>query len=163
GKLKHPPVQEQQVRRLLNDSRAHALVTNFAFEWLQLREWEATTPDAILFPNFDGGLKTAMHREIEMFVDSVFREDRSVIDLLTADYTFLNERLAAHYGIPDVRGTQMRRVTLADSKRFGLLGKGGLLMVTSYPNRTSLVKRGAWALDTLLGTPPAAPPPNVEG
>jgi hypothetical protein len=161
--LKDPVVLEQQVRRMLADNRAHALVTNFAFEWLQLREWDAITPDAILFPNFDGALKTAMHREMEMFVDSIFDEDHSVVDLLTANYTYLNERLAAHYGIPDVRGTQMRRVTLTDPKRFGILGKGGLLLATSYPNRTSLVKRGSWVLDNILGTPPAAPPPNVEG
>jgi hypothetical protein len=104
-----------------------------------------------------------MKRELEMFVESIFHDDRSVLDLLTADYTFLNERLAAHYGIPDVRGAQMRRVTLTDSKRFGILGKGGFLMVTSYPNRTSSVLRGSWILENILGTPPAAPPPNVEG
>jgi cytochrome c5/uncharacterized membrane protein YgcG len=163
GKLKDPVVLDQQVHRMLSDSRAKALVTNFAFEWLRIREIDGAMPDAILFPNFDASLKTAMRRELEMFVDSIFQEDRSVLDLLTADYTFLNERLAAHYGIPDVRGTQMRRVALTDSKRFGLLGKGGMLMVTSYPNRTSLVLRGAWVLDNILGTPPAAPPPNVEG
>jgi len=163
GKLKDPLVLEQQVRRMLGDTRAHAVVTNFAFQWLRVREIDDASPDAILFPNFDASLKTAMRRELEMFIDSVFHDDRSVLDLLTADYSFLNERLAAHYGIPDVRGTQMRRVTLTDSKRYGILGKGGLLMVTSYANRTSLVLRGAFVLDNILGTPPAAPPPNVEG
>ena len=151
------------MRRLLSDSRSKALVTNFAFQWLRVREIDTASPDAILYPNFDGSLKTAMRREVEMFIDSIFDEDRSVLDLLNADYTFLNERLAAHYGIPDVRGTQMRRVTLTDSKRFGILGKGGLLVITSYPNRTSSVLRGSWILDNILGTPPAAPPPNVEG
>jgi hypothetical protein len=163
GKLKDPVVLEQQVRRMLSDNRAKALVTNFAFEWMRIREIDGAMPDAILYPNFDGSLKTAMKRELEMFVESIFHDDRSVLDLLTADYTFLNERLAAHYGIPDVRGAQMRRVTLTDSKRFGILGKGGFLMVTSYPNRTSSVLRGSWILENILGTPPAAPPPNVEG
>jgi len=163
GKLKDPVVLETQVRRLLSDSRSKALVTNFAFQWLRVREIDTASPDAILYPNFDGSLKIAMRREVEMFIDSIFDEDRSVLDLLNADYTFLNERLAAHYGIPDVRGTQMRRVTLTDTRRFGILGKGGLLVITSYPNRTSSVLRGSWILDNILGTPPAAPPPNVEG
>jgi len=163
GKLKDPVGLEQQVRRMLSDNRARALVTNFAFEWMRIRDIDGAMPDAILYPNFDGALKTAMKRELEMFLESIFRDDRSVLDLLNADYTYLNERLAAHYGVPDVRGTQMRRVTLTDSKRFGILGKGGLLMVTSYPNRTSSVLRGSWILENILGTPPAAPPPNVEG
>ena len=163
GKLKDPVVLETQVRRLLSDNRSKALVNNFAFQWLRVREIDSAMPDAILYPNFDGNLKTAMRREVEMFIDSIFDEDRSVLDLLTANYTYLNERLAAHYGVPDVRGAQMRRVTLIDSKRFGILGKGGLLVITSYPNRTSSVLRGSWILDNILGTPPAAPPPNVEG
>jgi mono/diheme cytochrome c family protein len=163
GKLKDPLVLEAQVRRLLSDNRAKALVNNFAFQWLRVREIDSAMPDAVLYPNFDGNLKTAMRREVEMFIDSIFDEDRSVLDLLTADYTYLNERLAAHYGVPDVRGNQMRRVTLTDSRRFGILGKGGLLVITSYPNRTSSVLRGSWILDNILGTPPAAPPPNVEG
>jgi len=163
SKLKDPVVLEAQVRRLLSDHRSKALVSNFAFQWLRVREIDNAMPDAILYPNFDGNLKTAMRREVEMFIDSIFDEDRSVLDLLTADYTYLNERLAAHYGVPDVRGNQMRRVTLTDSRRFGILGKGGLLVITSYPNRTSSVLRGSWILDNLLGTPPAAPPPNVEG
>jgi hypothetical protein len=163
GKLKDPVVLEAQVRRLLTDNRAKALVNNFAFQWLRVREIDSAMPDAVLYPNFDGSLKTAMRREVEMFIDSIFDEDRSVLDLLNANYTFLNERLAAHYGVPDVRGSQMRRVTLTDSRRFGILGKGGLLVITSYPNRTSSVLRGSWILDNILGTPPAAPPPNVEG
>ena len=163
GKLKDPVVLETQVRRLLSDNRSKALVNNFAFQWLRVRDIDSAMPDAILYPNFDGNLKTAMRREVEMFIDSIFDEDRSVLDLLTANYTYLNERLAAHYGVPDVRGAQMRRVTLIDSKRFGILGKGGLLVITSYPNRTSSVLRGSWILDNILGTPPAAPPPNVEG
>ena len=163
GKLKDPVVFDQQVRRMLNDPRAKALVTNFAFEWLRVRDLDKSEPDAILFPYFDAALKTAMKREMEMFVENIFHEDRSIQELLTADYSFLNERLALHYGIPDVRGTQMRKVTLTDPKRFGLLGKGALLIVTAYPNRTSSVLRGAWVLENILGTPPAAPPPNVEG
>jgi len=163
GKLKDPVVLEAQVRRLMSDNRSRALVNNFAFQWLRVREIDSAMPDAVLYPNFDGSLKTAMRREVEMFIDSIFDEDRSVLDLLNADYTFLNERLAAHYGVPDVRGNQMRRVTLTDSRRYGILGKGGLLVITSYPNRTSSVLRGSWILDNILGTPPAAPPPNVEG
>ena len=115
-----------------------------------------------MFPNFDDGLREAFRREMELFVESILREDRSVLDLLTADYTFVNERLALHYGIPNVRGDQFRRVTLADQNRWGLLGKGGVLMATSYANRTAPVLRGAWILENILGTPPAAPPPDVE-
>jgi len=163
GKLKDPVILEQQVRRMLADNRSKALVTNFAFEWLRVRELDKIEPDPILFPNFDGSLKTAIRRETEMFLDTVFHEDHSVLDLINADYTFLNERLAAHYGIPDIRGAQMRKVTLTDTKRFGILGKGSFLIVASYPNRTAPVLRGAWILDNVLGTPPAAPPPNVEG
>jgi len=156
-------VLETHVRRLLATPRANALVTSFAFQWLKLRALDDADPDAILFPNFDDSLREAFKREIELFVESIFREDRSVLDLLTADYTFVNERLALHYGIPDVRGTRFRRVTLADQNRFGLLGKGSVLTVTSYANRTAPVLRGAWILENLMGTPPAAPPPDVEG
>ncbi len=120
-------------------------------------------PDAVLFPNFDDSLREAFRREIELFVGSIFGEDRSVLDLLTADHTFVNERLARHYGIPNIRGERFRRVTLTDANRWGLLGKGGVLMTTSYANRTAPVIRGAWILENILGTPPAAPPPNVEG
>ncbi len=155
---------EAQVRRLLADPRSQSLVTNFAFQWLKLRALDDTDPDAILFPNFDDGLREAFKREVELFVQSVFREDRSVLDLLTADYTFVNERLALHYGIPNVRGEPLPpRRRSADPNRWGLLGKGGVLMVTSYANRTAPVLRGAWILENLIGTPPAAPPPDVEG
>jgi hypothetical protein len=154
---------EAQVRRLLTDPRSHSLVTNFAFQWLKLRALDDADPDAILFPNFDEGLREAFRRELELFVQSVFTEDRSVLDLVTADYTFVNERLALHYGIANVRGNRFRRVTLSDQNRFGLLGKGAVLTVTSYANRTAPVLRGAWILENLMGTPPAAPPPDVEG
>jgi mono/diheme cytochrome c family protein len=163
GALEDPGVLDAQVRRLLAADRSSSLVTSFAFQWLKLRGLEELDPDAILFPNFDDSLRRAFRREIELFVESVLREDRSVVDLLTADHTFLNERLALHYGIADVRGERFRRVALADTNRWGLLGKGGVLMATSYANRTAPVLRGAWILETLLGTPPAAPPPDVEG
>jgi mono/diheme cytochrome c family protein len=163
NRLSDPQVLEAQVRRLLADPRSKSLVTSFAFQWLKVRAIDNIDPDAVLFPNFDDGLRDAFRREIELFVDSILREDRSVLDLLTADHTFVNERLALHYGIPNVRGDRFRRVTLADSNRWGLLGKGGVLMATSYANRTAPVLRGAWILDNILGTPPAAPPPDVEG
>jgi hypothetical protein len=163
NRLADPRVLEAQVRRLLADSRSKSLVTGFAFQWLKVRAIDNIDPDAVLFPNFDDGLRDAFRREMELFVDSILREDRSVLDLLTADHTFVNERLALHYGIPNVRGERFRRVTLADSNRWGLLGKGGVLMATSYANRTAPVLRGAWILDNVLGTPPAAPPPDVEG
>jgi hypothetical protein len=163
GGLGQPKAVEAQVRRLLATPQASSLVTSFAVQWLKLRALDDADPDAILFPNFDESLREAFKREIELFVDSVFRDDRSVLDLLTADYTFVNERLALHYGIPDVRGTRFRRVTLRDPNRFGLLGKGSVLTVTSYANRTAPVLRGAWILENLMGTPPAAPPPDVEG
>ncbi len=163
GVLNRPATLESHVRRLLADTRSRSLVTNFAFQWLKLRALDDADPDAILFPNFDDGLREAFKREMELFVRSVFTEDRSVLDLLTANYTFVNERLALHYGIPNVRGTAFRRVTLTDENRFGLLGKGGVLTVTSYANRTAPVLRGAWILENVMGTPPAAPPPDVEG
>jgi hypothetical protein len=118
-------------------------------------------PDPFVYPEFNAPLRVALKKEIELFLDSVFREDRSVVDLLDANYTFVNERLAAHYGIPNVRGDEFRRVTLTDPNRFGLLGKGAVLMVTAYPNRTSPVLRGAYILENILGTPPSPPPPNV--
>jgi hypothetical protein len=121
----------------------------------------ALEPDPFVYPAFDGALRTAFRKEMELFVDSVFHEDRSVVDLMSANYTFVNERLAAHYGIPDIRGDQFRRVTLTDPNRFGLLGKGAILMVTAYPNRTSPVLRGAYILENITGTPPSPPPPNV--
>jgi len=162
GKLSDPKILEQQVRRMLADPRSKTLTTNFAFEWLKIREVNALDPDPFTYPSFDENLRTAFRREMELFIDSVFRDDRSVVDLLSANYTFVNERLAAHYGVENVRGDQFRRVTLTDPNRFGLLGKGAVLMVTAYPNRTSPVLRGAYILENLLGTPPSPPPPNVE-
>ena len=162
GKLSDPKVLEQQVRRMLADPRAGTLTTNFAFEWLKIRDMDALEPDPFAYPAFDRSLRAALRREMEMFVDSIFHEDRSVVDLLSANYTFVNERLAAHYGIDNIRGDQFRRVTLTDPNRFGLLGKGAVLMVTAYPNRTSPVLRGSYILENIVGTPPAPPPPNVE-
>ena len=162
GKLSDPKVLEQQVRRMLVDPRSKTLTTNFAFEWLKVRDMDALEPDPFIYPAFDRPLRAAFRREMELFIDSVFREDRSVVDLLSANYTFVNERLAAHYGIENVRGDQFRRVTLTDANRFGLLGKGAVLMVTAYPNRTSPVLRGSYILENIMGTPPAPPPPNVE-
>ncbi len=162
-KLADAKVLEAEVRRLLAAPASNALVTSFAFQWLRVRSIDNIDPDAIVFPNFDNGLRDAFKREIELFVESILREDRSVLDLLTADFTYVNERLALHYGIPNIRGERFQRVTLADPNRWGLLGKGSVLMATSYPNRTAPVLRGAWILENLLGTPPAAPPPDVEG
>ena len=161
GKLKDPKIFEQQVRRMLASEKSRSLVTNFASEWLKLRDIDQIDPDPFIYPNFDPSLRTAFRRELELFVDSIQREDRSVLDLLTANYTFVNERLALHYGIPDVRGEEFRRVVLPDSKRYGLLGKGAILMVTSYANRTSVVLRGNYILENITGTPPSPPPPNV--
>jgi hypothetical protein len=161
GKLKNPQVLEQQVRRMLADPKSHALVSNFAGQWLQIRNLRNMAPNANEFPDFDDNLRQAFQHETEMFFESVLRKDRNVIDLLTADYTFLNERLAIHYGIPGVRGDQFRRVTLTDDARKGLLGKGSILLVTSHADRTSPVVRGKWILENLLGTPPPPPPQAV--
>jgi cytochrome c5 len=162
GKLSDPKMLDQQVRRMLADPRAKTLTTNFAFEWLKIRDMAALEPDPVIYPAFDSTLREAFRREMELFVESVFQEDRSVVDLLSADYTFVNERLAAHYGLENVRGDRFRRVTLSDPNRYGLLGKGAVLMVTAYPNRTSPVLRGSYILENIAGTPPAPPPPNVE-
>ena len=162
GKLNDSKMLEHQVRRMLADPRARTLTTNFAFEWLKVRDMAALEPDPFVYPAFNSALRTAFRQEMELFVDSIFREDRSVVDFLSANYTFVNERLAAHYGIENVRGGGFRRVTLTDPNRFGLLGKGAVLMVTAYPNRTSPVLRGAYILENIAGTPPAPPPPNVE-
>jgi uncharacterized protein DUF1592/uncharacterized protein DUF1588/uncharacterized protein DUF1585/uncharacterized protein DUF1587/uncharacterized protein DUF1595/cytochrome c len=161
GKLNNPVTLEQQVRRMLADSRADALVDNFAAQWLALRNLKSITPDPIVYPEFDDNLREAFEQEARLFFKSVVREDRSVVDFLDADYTFVNERLARFYGIPNVYGSQFRRVTLSDPTRRGLLGKGSVLMATSYPNRTSPVSRGKWVLENVLGTPPPPPPPNV--
>ncbi|MEE8460625.1 MAG: DUF1592 domain-containing protein, partial [Acidobacteriota bacterium] len=161
GKLSDPVVLEQQVRRLLKDSRSKALVSNFAAQWLQLRSLQAINPDQDVFPYFEENLREAFRVETELFFESLLREDRSVLELLSADYTFLNERLARHYGIPDVYGSHFRRVELKTEERRGLLGKGSILAITSYANRTSPVLRGKWVLENLLGTPPPPPPPNI--
>ena len=164
GRLSDPEVLERQTRRMLDDDRAHALVTNFASQWLYLRNVPAVYPDEDLFPHVGEALRQAMQRETELFVESIFRGDESVLELLTADYTFVNERLARHYDIPHVYGSQFRRVSLdglGNDARRGLLGHASILAVTSYPNRTSPVLRGKWVLENLLGTPPAAPPPDV--
>jgi hypothetical protein len=160
---KNPQALNQEVRRMLADPKSKSLVTNFAFEWLKVRSIDDIDPDAIQFPNWDDSLREAFKREMELFVGSIIQEDRSVVDLLTANYTYLNERLALHYGIPNVRGDRFRRVTLDDPNRFGLFGKGSILMATSYPNRTAPVLRGAFVLENIMGTPPSPPPPDVEG
>jgi hypothetical protein len=161
GQLRNPSVLQAQVRRMLADKRAKSLVTNFASEWLSLRVIEGAKPDPIVFPEFDDGLRAAFEKETEMLLDSVLLNDHSVLELLNANYTFVNERLARHYGIPNVYGDQFRRVTVNDGIRGGLLGQGSILTATSYPNRTSPVLRGKWILETLLGSPPPPPPPNV--
>jgi len=162
GKLSDAKVLEQQVRRMLADPRSASLVDNFGGQWLYLRNLAALVPDGRMFPMFDDNLRQGFKRETELFFESIIRENRSVLDLLRADYTFLDERLAKHYGIGGVYGTQFRRVTLpARSVRGGLLGQGSILLATSYANRTSPVLRGKWVLENIIGTPPPAPPPGV--
>jgi hypothetical protein len=162
GDLSRRGEVERQTRRMLADPRSANLASNFAGQWLLLRNLEAVSPDPRVYPDFDDNLRQAFRHETELFFDSVLREDRSVLDLLDADYTFLNERLAKHYGIPGVYGSRWRRVTLGDdSKRGGLLRHGSILAVTSYATRTSPVIRGKWVLDNLYGAPPPAPPANV--
>ena len=161
GELRDPAVLEAQTRRMLADPRAQALVTNFAGQWLSLRNAAAVQPDEDLFPDFGEDLRQGFRRETEMLFDAILREDRSVVELLSADYTFLNERLAVHYGIPNVRGSHFRRVVLDDPGRGGLLGHGSILTVTSHANRTSPVVRGKWVLENILGTPPPPPPADV--
>jgi hypothetical protein len=159
--LSAPAELERQVKRMLADPRASALVDNFAAQWLFLRNVDAAAPDPRVFPDFDEALRRAMRRETELFVHDVLANDRSVTELLTADYTFLNERLARHYGVAGVYGDQFRRVSLAGTPRRGLLGHASLLTVTSYAHRTSPVLRGKWMLDNLLGAPPPPPPPDI--
>lgn len=163
GRLSEPEIYEAEVRRLLADPRSKSLVTNFAFQWLSVRDLRAINPDPKLFPSFDEDLRRAFEREMELFLDSILRRDEhSVVELLDARHTFLNERLARHYGITGVRGDRFRRIELDDERRWGIFGKGSVLMVTSYPDRTSPVLRGAWIMEHLLGTPPAPVPPDVE-
>ena len=160
GRLKDHAVLQRQVMRMLNDGRSRTLASNFAYQWLQLSALDEIVPDPKVFPSAD--VRDDMVREVEWFVDSVFRGDRSVADLMTADYTYLNERLAVHYGIHNVKGDLFRKVQMDNPVRRGLLGKGAVLMVSSYPDRTSPVRRGAWILENITGTPPAPPPPDVE-
>ena len=162
GKLSRPEELEKQTRRMLADRRSFNLATNFAGQWLRLRNLEAVTPNARLFPDFDDNLRQAFRQETELFLDSVLREDRSVLDLIRTNYTFLNERLARHYGIPNIYGSRFRRVTLSpESRRGGLLRHGSVLSVTSYATRTSPVIRGVYVLDNIFGAPPPPPLPNV--
>jgi Protein of unknown function (DUF1592)/Protein of unknown function (DUF1588)/Protein of unknown function (DUF1587)/Protein of unknown function (DUF1585)/Protein of unknown function (DUF1595) len=160
GKLNEPVVFEAQVRRMLHDRRADALVANFAGQWLHLRNVETVQPDPVIFP-FDEQLRAAFLEETRLLFTSLVREDRSVLDLLRADYTYLNQRLAEHYGVANIYGSQFRRVSVTDPNRRGLLGHGSILTLTSYPNRTSIVQRGKWILENLLATPPPPPPPDV--
>lgn len=165
AKLRAPGVLEKQVRRMLADSRSKSLINNFAEQWLQLRRLAATTPDMRIFPDFDDNLRKAFQEETELFFESIMREDRPVLDLLRANYTFVNERLAKHYGIPNIYGSRFRRITFdskdAQAPRGGLLRQGSILTVTSYATRTSPVIRGKWVLDNILGAPPQPPPPFV--
>ncbi len=161
GALREPGMLEQQVQRMMADPRADAFIKNFVGQWLYLRNLEDFYPDPAAFPEFDENLRTALQRETELFIDDQIRSDASLLDLLRADYTFVNERLARHYGIPGVYGSRYRKVTVDGNQRGGLLGHGGLMMVTSYPNRTSPVLRGKFVLENLLGGPPPEPPPNV--
>jgi len=161
NKLKDPAVLAQQVKRMLADPRSNALIANFAEQWLHLRNLKSSSPDLEAFPDFDDNLRQSMKEETTLLFDSILREDRSVMDLLGADYTFVNERLARHYGMSNIYGSQFRRVKVPSDARRGLLGQASILTVTSYPNRTSPVERGKWILTNLLGVPPSPPPPNV--
>ena len=161
GRLRDPVVLEQQVTRMLASPKSDVLVKNFTGQWLQLRNLDAKSPNEITFPYFNDNLRQSFRRETERMFEHVLREEHSVLDLLNGDYTFLNEQLARHYGIPDVYGTRFRRVTLTDEARYGLLGHGSILTVTAFATRTSPVVRGKWILDNLLGASPPPPPPNV--
>jgi hypothetical protein len=161
GTLSQPAMLERQVKRMLADPKSRALVDNFASQWLMLRNLKGHIPTPGDFPNFDNELRQGFRQETEMFFESILREDRSLIDLIDADYTFVNERLARHYGIRNIYGSYFRKVVLKSDERRGLLGQGSILTVTSYPNRTSPVLRGKYILENILGTPPPAPPPNV--
>jgi hypothetical protein len=161
GKLRDPAVLEGQVRRMLADSRSQSLVQNFAGQWLFMRNIPAVQPDPAAFPTWDENLRQSMIKETELWLESQMREDRNVVDLLTTDYTFVNQRLAEHYGIKGIWGNEFRRIAIEDPKRRGLLGQASIMAVTSYPNRTAPTVRGKWVLEQLLGTPPPPPPPNV--
>jgi hypothetical protein len=163
GRLKDPAVLEQQVRRMLKHPKAEALAVNFAGQWLNLRALDASAPLPLVYPDFDDPLRQAMRREVELLFDTIVREDRGITDLLTADYTFVNERLAKHYGIKNIYGSQFRRIPLGPGleARRGLTGKGAFLVTTSKPDRTSPVTRGKWVMANLLGMSPPDPPPDV--
>ena len=161
GQLKEPKVLDQQIRRMVADRRASRFMKDFVEQWLEVRNLQEKDPDAALFPGFDDSLRKAMARETELFFESQVREDQPLQELMRSNQTFLNEQLARHYGIDDIYGSHFRRVTLTDDRRFGLLGKSSVLLVTSYANRTSVVLRGKWVLENLLGAPPPPPPPNV--
>ncbi len=161
GELSDDDVFEAQVYRMLEDPRSAALATRFAAQWLRLQDLDKVDPDALSFPYFDQTLSDAMNRETELLFEYLVREDRSVLELLTADYTFVNERLARHYGFPGVAGPEFRKVSYPDDRRRGVLGHGSILTMTSHGNRTSPVKRGLWVLEVLLGSPPPPPPPNI--
>jgi hypothetical protein len=161
GQLKDPVVLEKQVRRMLADPKSRALVDNFAGQWLQLRNVRSVLPNSDEFPDFDDNLRQSFRKETELLFDSIIREDRNVLDLLRADYTFVNERLARHYGIPGVYGSRFRRVKVTDDARKGLLGKGSMLAVTSHAERTSPVLRGKWVLENIVGLPVPPPPPDI--
>jgi Protein of unknown function (DUF1592)/Protein of unknown function (DUF1588)/Protein of unknown function (DUF1585)/Protein of unknown function (DUF1595)/Protein of unknown function (DUF1587) len=161
GTLHDPKVLDAQIHRMLLDPRSRSLIGNFAFQWLNVPKIDTIEPDPVLYPDFTPDLRNAFREEMRLFLDSVLRSDRSVLELLNSDETFLNETLARHYGVPNVLGDQFREVHLADPNRWGLLGKGAVLMTTSYGNRTAPVLRGAWILDNITGTPPTSPPPGV--
>jgi hypothetical protein len=161
GTLQDPAVVEQQVARMLRDPRSNALVDHFASRWLELSKLPGVVPDTELYPEFDENLREAMEQETKLFLASQLHENRSVLELLTADYSFLNERLATHYGIRNIYGSHFRRVRFTDDNRGGLLGQSGILTLTSYPNRTSVTMRGKWLLANLLGAPPPPPPPDI--
>jgi hypothetical protein len=161
GALKDHIIMQQQIKRLMADPRSQSLVTNFAGQWLFLRNMARVLPDPLAFPDFDINLREALQKETELLVESMLREDRSIVDLLDSDYTFVNERLARHYGIEGIYGSEFQRIKITDERRKGLLGQGSILTVTSYPNRTAPTIRGKWVLEQLLGTPPPPPPPNV--
>jgi hypothetical protein len=161
GRLKDPATLERQVKRMLASPKSRALVANFAEQWLFLRNLKSASPDLQIFPDFDDNLRMAMKEETTLLFDTIMREDRSAMDLIEADYTFVNERLARHYGIPGIYGSYFRRVKAPADSRRGILGHGSILTVTSYPNRTSPVQRGKWILTNILGVPPIPPPPDV--
>jgi hypothetical protein len=161
GQLSDASVLDGEIGRMLADGRSSELIRNFTGQWLYLRNLRYAAPDHTVYPQFDSALRDAFMRETELFVESILRENRSVMDLIGANYTFVNDRLARHYGIPGVEGTEFRRVTLPGPDRGGLLGEGGILTVTSYDNRTSVAKRGKWILENILGAPPPPPPPEV--